>query len=42
VYGARKPHCWAGPFTLPERVKLMAEYVAERSPRDEDLSWWRF
>jgi len=42
VYGPRKPHCWPGPFTLAERIKLMAEYVAERSPRDQDLSWWRF
>jgi hypothetical protein len=42
VYGPRKPHCWPGPFTLAERIKIMAEYVAERSPKDEDPSWWRF
>ncbi len=41
VYGPRKPHCWAGPLTLAERVKQMAESVAARAPRDEDRAWWR-
>jgi hypothetical protein len=41
VYGPRKPHCWAGPLTLTERLKEMAQDVAARAPRDADTSWWR-
>ncbi len=41
VYGPRKPHCWAGPLTLTERLKLMAEDVAAHTPRDVDTPWWR-
>jgi putative esterase len=41
LYGLRKPHCWPGPLSLPERIKEMARYAAERAPRDADRSWWR-
>jgi len=42
VYGPRKPHCWAGPLTLPERLKVMAQDVLAHAPADADSSWWRF
>jgi hypothetical protein len=41
TYGPRQPHCWVGPFTLPERLKMMAQYVAATAPRDVDRAWWR-
>jgi hypothetical protein len=41
LYGPRKPHCWAGPLSLPERIKQMAEYAAARAPKDADRAWWR-
>ena len=41
TYGPRQPHCWVGPFTLPERLKMMAQYVAQTMPRDVDRPWWR-
>ncbi len=41
TYGPRQPHCWAGPFSLGERLKLMAQYVAAAAPRDVDRPWWR-
>ena len=40
LYGPRKPHCWAGPLSLPERIKQMAAYAAAHAPRDADRSWW--
>ena len=33
VYGPREPHCWSGPYTTVERLRMMAEYAASRSPR---------
>ncbi|HYL99442.1 MAG TPA: alpha/beta hydrolase-fold protein [Blastocatellia bacterium] len=42
TYGPRKPHCWVGPENLSERIKAMAQYIAEHAPKDADLSWWRF
>ncbi len=42
VYGPRKPHCWAGPLSLPERLKVMAQEIAAHAPRDADTSWWRY
>jgi hypothetical protein len=41
TYGPRQPHCWVGPFSLEERLKMMAQYVAETAPRDVDRPWWR-
>ncbi len=41
LYGPRKPHCWAGPLSLPERIKQMAAYAAARAPKDADRAWWR-
>ena len=41
TYGPRKPHCWVGPFSLEERLKMMAQYVAATAPRDVDRPWWR-
>jgi len=41
MYGPRQPHCWAGPLSLAERLKLMAQYVATTAPRDVDRPWWR-
>jgi hypothetical protein len=40
-YGAREPHCWVGPFSTAERVKMMAQYAAANAPRDADRAWWR-
>jgi hypothetical protein len=42
VYGPRKPHCWAGPLSLQEQLKLMAQDTLARAPRDADSSWWPF
>jgi hypothetical protein len=42
VYGPRKPHCWSGPLSLPERLKVMAQEIAAHAPRDADTSWWRY
>ncbi len=41
LYGPRKPHCWAGPLSLSERIKQMAEYAAAHAPKDADRAWWR-
>ena len=41
TYGPREPHCWAGPLSLEERLKMMAEYVAATAPRNVDRPWWR-
>jgi hypothetical protein len=41
TYGPRQPHCWVGPFSLAERLKMMAQYVAATAPRDVDRPWWR-
>lgn len=41
TYGPRQPHCWVGPFSLEERLKMMAQYVAATAPRDVDRAWWR-
>jgi hypothetical protein len=41
TYGPREPHCWVGPFSLEERLKMMAQYVAATAPRDVDRPWWR-
>jgi Putative esterase len=40
MYGPRQPHCWSGPLSLGERLKLMAQYVAAAAPRDADRPWW--
>jgi hypothetical protein len=42
VYGPRKPHCWTGPFSRAEQLKVMAQDTLERAPRDADNSWWKF
>ncbi len=42
VYGPRKPHCWAGPLSLQDQLKLMAQDTLARAPRDADSSWWPF
>jgi hypothetical protein len=41
TYGPRQPHCWVGPFSLSERLKMMAQYVAATAPREVDRPWWR-
>ncbi len=41
TYGPREPHCWVGPFSLEEQLKMMAGYVAATAPRDVDRPWWR-
>jgi putative esterase len=41
LYGPRKPHCWPGPLSLPERIKRMAEHAASRAPKDADRAWRR-
>ncbi|HSP95168.1 MAG TPA: alpha/beta hydrolase-fold protein [Thermoanaerobaculia bacterium] len=41
LYGPRKPHCWAGPLSQVERIKLMAQYAAEHAPKNSDPAWWR-
>jgi hypothetical protein len=41
LYGPRKPHCWAGPLSLAERIKQMAQHAAAHAPKDADRSWWR-
>jgi putative esterase len=41
LYGPRKPHCWAGPLSLAERIEQMAQHAASLAPKDADRSWWR-
>jgi hypothetical protein len=41
VYGPRKPHCWAGPLTPAEQLKVMAQDTLARAPRDADTAWWK-
>jgi hypothetical protein len=41
TYGPGEPHCWSGPYTLAERMKIMAGYVAATAPRNVDRPWWR-
>ena len=33
TYGPREPHCWSGPYTVSERLKMMADYAAANDPR---------
>jgi len=39
VYGQGKPHCWAGPLSTTEQIKVMAADAAKRAPADADTSW---
>lgn len=32
AYGPREPHCWAGPYTLSERLTMIGNYAAEHAP----------
>jgi hypothetical protein len=32
TYGPREPHCWTGPYTTTERLKMMADYAAAKAP----------
>ena len=41
LYGARQPHCWPGPLSLPDRIRQIAEFAAARAPRGGDRAWWR-
>jgi hypothetical protein len=41
VYGPRQPHCWSGPYSLAERLKMMAGYVVAHAPKDVEPSWWK-
>ena len=41
VYGPRQPHCWVGPYSLAERLKMMAGYALAGAPKDVDPAWWR-
>lgn len=41
TYGPRQPHCWVGPYSLPERLKMMAQHAAATAPRGVDRPWWR-
>jgi len=41
VYGPRQPHCWVGPYTLSERLKMMASYALAHAPKDVDPAWWK-
>jgi hypothetical protein len=41
TYGPRQPHCWVGPYSLPERLKMMAQHAAAMAPRGVDRPWWR-
>ncbi|HEY1251986.1 MAG TPA: alpha/beta hydrolase-fold protein [Thermoanaerobaculia bacterium] len=40
VYGPRQPHCWSGPYSLSERLTMMAGYVLAHAPKDVEPSWW--
>jgi len=33
VYGPREPHCWAGPASLVERLRMMADQAAASAAR---------
>lgn len=41
TYGPREPHCWTGPYTLAERLKMMAQYAAAAAPRGAERDWWK-
>jgi len=39
TYGPREPHCWSGPYTLSERLKMMADYAATKAPPGTGQGW---
>ena len=41
LYGARRPHCWAGPLSSPERIRQQAQYAAAHEPPGGDSRWWK-
>ncbi|MBI4503538.1 MAG: hypothetical protein HY700_20550 [Gemmatimonadetes bacterium] len=42
IYGDRKPHCWSGPETQAERLKVMARHVMQKKPEGATTPWWRY
>ncbi len=42
MYGDRKPHCWNGPSTQPERLREMAQYLLTRKPDGATTPWWSY
>jgi len=42
LYGDRKPHCWNGPETQPERLKQMAIHIAAHKPVGATTPWWQY
>ena len=42
MYGDRKPHCWSGPETQPERLKQMAGFILARKPAGVTTPWWKY
>jgi len=39
TYGPREPHCWTGPYTTAERVRMMADYAASVAPKGAPTPW---
>jgi hypothetical protein len=42
MYGDRKPHCWSGPVSTPERLKEMAQHGLRHKPEGTTTPWWRY
>jgi len=42
MYGDRKPHCWIGPVTMPERLKEMAMHGLRHMPEGTTTPWWNY
>jgi hypothetical protein len=42
LYGDRKPHCWSGPESQPERLKQMAAYIMSKKPDGATTPWWKY
>jgi hypothetical protein len=42
MYGDRKPHCWNGPSSTPERLREMAQHVLARKPAGATTPWWKY
>jgi hypothetical protein len=43
MFAPRKPHCWSGPFSSQaERLRYFALHIAKNTPKDIEVSWWKW
>ena len=42
MWGDGKPHCWAGPGPITDRVLDMAQHALRHKPEDTTTPWWKY